>query len=81
MRQKCAFLLFLDGKAITINTSREHGSNFKWANLGSHGFSTGKKEITLENLSGLNLVNVMIMIPSSNIQGIYDYLETAVSEK
>ena len=75
-----SFKVNIDGKTGTINTSRDHGSNFKWANLGSHGFSTGKKEITLENIRGLNMVNVMIMIPSS-IQNIYDYLETAVNNK
>jgi hypothetical protein len=75
-----SFKVNIDGKTGIINTSREHGSNFKWANLGSHGLSMGKKEITLENIRGLNLVNVMIMIPS-NMQEIYDYLETAVSQK
>jgi hypothetical protein len=76
-----SFKVNIDGKAITVNTSRDHGSKLKWVNLGSYGFSSiGKKEITLENLSGLNLVNVMIMIPS-NIDKIYDDLGAVVSNK
>jgi hypothetical protein len=70
----------IDEREATISTFREYGSNLKWFNLGSHGFSTGKKEITLENISGLNLVNVIMMIPS-DIHEIYDYIETAVTNK
>jgi hypothetical protein len=75
-----AFSVIIDGTATTIGTHRDHGSKFGWANLGSYGLSAGKKEIALENIIGLNLVNVMIMIPS-NIPNVYDYLETAVSKK
>jgi hypothetical protein len=71
----------IDGKATTIDTSKDYGSKFEWIDLGSYDFSVGKKEIALKNLSGLNLVNVLMMIPSSNIQGIYEDIETAVSKK
>jgi hypothetical protein len=76
-----SFEVDIDGRTTSINSSKDYGSKFEWLNLGSYGFSSGKKEIELKNLSGLNMVNVMMMIPSSNIQRIYQDIETTVSKK
>ena len=54
--------VYLDGKPIKVNTSSEV-NNFVWKRLGSYNLSAGKHTLILENVEGINAVNLLLLVP------------------
>lgn len=70
MNQKGGSLkVLIDGKPVSqITTLNKMSSGFKWEKVGSINLTEGKHAVTLENLAGLNAVNILAIVPNVEIK-------------
>jgi hypothetical protein len=68
--------IYLDKNPInTINTLDEH-NRFVWKNIEMLNLTSGKHTLTLENIRGLNAVNIFVLAPSREIPGLINQMHT-----
>lgn len=59
--------VYLDNNLIgTVNTLEKENS-FAWKNIGTVNLTSGTHTLTLENIRGLNVVNIFALVPSRTI--------------
>lgn len=63
--------VYLENNLIdTIHSKDEQSAKFIWKKIGKMDLEKGKHIISLENLNGLNAVNVLVLIPSDKIPNV-----------
>jgi hypothetical protein len=72
--------IYLDENPIgTVNTQDEH-NKFVWENIGTFDMTNGKHVLTLENIDGLNAVNIFVLIPSREIPQLINQVNYAANK-
>lgn len=73
--------IYLGNNPIDIINSKDKQSDkFIWKKIGKMDLEKGKHTISLENVKGLNAVNVLVLIPSDKIPNILNSTYTAANK-
>jgi hypothetical protein len=67
----------LDGKNANIST-KSFKNKFVWKDIGTFELSNGKHTLILDNINGLNAVNIFILIPSSALMELNDKVQSFI---
>lgn len=71
----------LDNKLIDIIHSKDElPAKFVWKKIGKMDLENGRQTISIENVNGLNAVNVFVLIPSDEVQNMLSSIYETVNK-
>lgn len=73
-------LLNVGGKDIYVNTYDSQKNKFEWVDLGDVIFNKGDNIITIDNKSGFNAVNILALVPLSDIDKLSFPVKSAIKK-
>jgi len=73
-------IVYLDGKPVQLKTTNQL-NEFTWRDLGEYDLEKGEYQIVLQNISGLNAVNLFLLVPTEEYKKVEDNIKNLFKDK